>query len=184
MEKQAAAASTILDVGSQDIGSTDGTGPQGEVGAQKMPALPRWDCNDGDTWHKRQRVYSKSLYCIAADCRSSHSVVLWIAGAPLRCCMIDQHTAEQQGAGDKCLVLKAAASSKFLSCTNAMQCNSDSSSCRRALHGPDAVPCHGRTNLAWYAMLCMLCCAYTNTKQHSSDRIYIETYSLTASRCC
>lgn len=56
VEKQAAAASSVRNVASQDAKATAGIAPRGETGAEQMPAVPRWDCNDGDTWHKRQRV--------------------------------------------------------------------------------------------------------------------------------
>lgn len=56
VEKHAAAASSIRNVASQD--ASVGVGLQGEEGAEQKPAVPLWDCNDGDTWHKRQRVCS------------------------------------------------------------------------------------------------------------------------------
>ena len=29
---------------------------EGGSGAELAPALPHWDCNDANTWHKRQQV--------------------------------------------------------------------------------------------------------------------------------
>ena len=161
VEMQAAAASTIRNVGSQILGGTAGISPQDEVGAEKMPGLPRWDCNNGDTWHKRQRVYSTPLQCVAVDCCSSHAVILWIPDIPLCCFLTYQHIGERQDAERECLVHKAAASSTVLRCTIAMLCYAmlcyamlyyvchatvTQSSRRQALHEPCYVFCHGRTN--------------------------------------
>lgn len=156
VEKQAAAASTIHDVGSQDAGSTAGTGPQGKVGAEKMPALPRWDCNDGDTLHKRQRVCSKPLYCIAAGRCSNHSVVLWIADAPLRYCMMNQNTVEQQGAGHELLSTQGCSVQQSL---QLHQCNAMQQQLKQLQAGFARTCCYP---LSWplrphtrYAVLCM-----------------------------
>ena len=61
---QAASASAIrplkqADQGTAEASSSKGpseTGPVEEAGEAAAPAQPRWDCNDGDTWHKRQQV--------------------------------------------------------------------------------------------------------------------------------
>ena len=97
VEKQAAAASTIHSVGSRHTGATAGTSPQGETGAEKMPSLPRWDCSDGDTWHKRQRVYTKYLSCPS----NQQQCLQGIADTPLRCFVIDHNTGEGQDAEHK-----------------------------------------------------------------------------------
>ncbi|KAL3151711.1 hypothetical protein ABBQ38_012692 [Trebouxia sp. C0009 RCD-2024] len=59
--RQAAAASSVRPVSSQDTSTPARDNPYGEAEGQDRPTLPRWDCNDGDTWHKRQRA----LYCFA-----------------------------------------------------------------------------------------------------------------------
>lgn len=58
VEMHAAAASRRCDADtSPDPAALAAPGPQSEAGPEaKGPALPQWDCNDGDTWHKRQRV--------------------------------------------------------------------------------------------------------------------------------
>lgn len=58
VEMQAAAASSVRPLSSQDKSTQAGVNPYGEAEGQEGPSLPRWDCNDGDTWHKRQRVCS------------------------------------------------------------------------------------------------------------------------------
>ena len=69
VEMHAAAASTIRNADSSaDPAALATPGPQSEAGPQTTaPALPRWDCNDGDTWHKRQRVR-----CSLTDCIQEH----------------------------------------------------------------------------------------------------------------
>lgn len=72
VEKHAAAASSIRNVASQDARATVGIDPQGATGVEQMPeqmpAVPRWDCNDGDTWHKRQRVCSTASEVLLHRC--------------------------------------------------------------------------------------------------------------------
>ena len=61
---QAAAASTIRSPqqagqGTAEASSSEGpagTRPVEEAAGASATAQPRWDCNDGDTWHKRQQV--------------------------------------------------------------------------------------------------------------------------------
>jgi hypothetical protein len=61
---QAAAASAIRPLQQADQGTAEASsseGPSGtrsveEAGGAIATAQPRWDCNDGDTWHKRQQV--------------------------------------------------------------------------------------------------------------------------------
>ena len=82
VEMQAAAASSIRPDSSQDTRVPAGSAPDGETGAKQMPALPRWDCNDGDTWHKRQRV------CDTLSGYAAAAVTLWSSDT-LSCCCAD-----------------------------------------------------------------------------------------------
>ena len=68
---QAAAASAVrpLQQGGQGTAEASSSkGPAGtrsveEAGGASATAQPQWDCNDGDTWHKRQQVslHTKTL---------------------------------------------------------------------------------------------------------------------------
>jgi hypothetical protein len=61
---QTASASAIRPLKQADQGTAEassskgpaGTGPVEEAAGASATAQPQWDCNDGDTWHKRQQV--------------------------------------------------------------------------------------------------------------------------------
>ncbi|KAA6409522.1 MAG: primary ciliary dyskinesia 1-like [Trebouxia sp. A1-2] len=64
VEMQAAAASTVRprqQAGQTTADASSSEGPAGtrfveEAAGASATAQPRWDCNDGDTWHKRQQA--------------------------------------------------------------------------------------------------------------------------------
>ena len=62
VEMQAAAASTVRPLQQAGQGTAEASaGPAGTRSVEGAAgpfaqAQPRWDCNDGDTWHKRQQV--------------------------------------------------------------------------------------------------------------------------------
>ncbi len=68
---QAAAASAVRPLQQAGQGTAEASsseGPAGtrsveEAGGASATAQPQWDCNDGDTWHKRQQVslHTKTL---------------------------------------------------------------------------------------------------------------------------
>ncbi len=61
---QAAAASTVRPLQQAGQGTAEASSSAGPAGTRSVEGAagpsaqtqPRWDCNDGDTWHKRQQV--------------------------------------------------------------------------------------------------------------------------------
>ncbi len=61
---QAASASAIRPRQQAGQGTAEASNSEGPTGTRSVKeaagasatAQPRWDCNDGDTWHKRQQV--------------------------------------------------------------------------------------------------------------------------------
>ena len=65
VEMYAAAASSISHGRGQTPGLDDRAETQSATGADaKAPALPQWDCNDGDIWHKRQKACCPFLFLV------------------------------------------------------------------------------------------------------------------------